>query len=110
MLLGQAGVPFTGGFVAKLGVLASAVADQGYWVAGIAMLAAAAAAFVYLRILVSMYLEDAEVVDGVTVSPTVPAGARVVIAVSCAGVLFIGLVPGPLLTLTRDAVPVLVGN
>ena len=110
LLLGQAGVPFTGGFVAKLGVLASAVADQGYWVAGIAMLAAAAAAFVYLRILVSMYLEDAEVVDGVTVSPTVPAGARVVIAVSCAGVLFIGLVPGPLLTLTRDAVPVLVGN
>ena len=96
--------------MAKLGVLAAAVADQGYWAAGIAMLAAAAAAFVYLRILVSMYLEDADVADGAAASPTAPAGARVVIAVACAGVLFIGLVPGPLLALARDAVPVLVGG
>lgn len=111
LLLGQAGVPFTGGFVAKLGVLAAAVEDQSYWIAGLAMLAAAAAAFVYLRILVAMYLEG-EVIDGEMAAEAVkvPLGARVVIGVSCAGVLFVGLVPGPLLNLARDSVPVLVGG
>jgi len=113
LLLGQAGVPFTGGFVAKLGVLAAAVADRGYWVAGLAMLGAAAAAFVYLRILVGMYLEDPEDSGGqgeVADADPVPLGARVVIGVACAGVLFVGLVPGPLLDLARDAVPLLVGG
>ena len=37
LLLGQAGVPFTGGFVAKLGVLAAAVDGRTYWVAMVAM-------------------------------------------------------------------------
>ena len=106
LLLGQAGVPFTGGFVAKLGVLAAAVEGRGYWVAGVAMLAAAIAAFVYLRILVAMYLEDA----GDAEDAGVPLGARVVIGVACAGVLAIGIVPGPLMDLARDAVPMLVGS
>ena len=113
LLLGQAGVPFTGGFVAKLGVLAAAVADRGYWAAGLAMLGAAAAAFVYLRILVGMYLEDPEDSGGqgeVADADPVPLGARVVIGVACAGVLLVGLVPGPLLDLARDAVPLLVGG
>jgi len=112
LLLGQAGVPFTGGFVAKLGVLAAAVEGRGYWVAGVAMLAAAIAAFVYLRILVAMYLEDAgDAGDaGDAEDAGVPLGARVVIGVACAGVLAIGIVPGPLMDLARDAVPVLVGS
>ena len=108
LLLGQAGVPFTGGFVAKLGVLAAAVEGHGYWVAGVAMLAAAIAAFVYLRILVAMYLEDG--VEDLAGAVTVPLGARVVIGVSCLGVLAVGIVPGPLMDLARDAVPVLVGG
>ncbi len=37
-------------------------------------------------------------------------GASVVIGVSCLGVLAIGIVPGPLVDLARDAVPVLVGG
>jgi len=112
LLLGQAGVPFTGGFVAKLGVLAAAVEGRGYWVAGVAMLAAAIAAFVYLRILVAMYLEDAgDAGDaGDAEDAGVPLGARVVIGVACTGVLAIGIVPGPLMDLARDAVPVLVGS
>ena len=72
------------------------------------MLAAAIAAFVYLRILVAMYLEDgAEDLAGAV---AVPLGARVVIGVSCLGVLAVGIVPGPLMDLARDAVPVLVGG
>ncbi len=111
LLLGQAGVPFTGGFVAKLGVLAAAVEGQSYWLAGIAMLAAAIAAFVYLRILVAMYMEEGQL-EGTEQSEdtVVPLGAWVVIGVACVGVLAIGVVPGPLIELARDAVPVLVGG
>ncbi len=106
LLLGQAGIPFTGGFVVKLGVLAAAVDMGTYWLAGVAMLAAAVAAFVYLRVLVAMYLKEAP--TGSEVPGVVPVGALVVIIVSAATVLLAGLVPGPLLDLARDAVPVLV--
>jgi NADH-quinone oxidoreductase subunit N len=108
LLLGQAGVPFTGGFVAKLGVLAAAVEGRTYWLAIVAMAAAAVAAFVYLRILVAMYLEDpgADSID----RSEVPTGARVVVGVACLGVLVVGVAPGLLLDIAADAVPVLVGG
>ncbi|MBL6926129.1 MAG: NADH-quinone oxidoreductase subunit N [Acidimicrobiia bacterium] len=108
LLLGQAGIPFTGGFVVKLGVLAAAVDGGAYWLAGVAMLAAAVAAFVYLRLLVAMYLE--EVPSGTETSGAVPLGALVVAVASAVIVLVVGLVPGPLLDLARDAVPVLVAG
>ncbi|HEX7460322.1 MAG TPA: NADH-quinone oxidoreductase subunit N [Acidimicrobiales bacterium] len=55
LLLGQAGAPFTTGFLAKLGVIEASVADQGYALAVIAMLSGAVAAFFYLRLAVTMY-------------------------------------------------------
>jgi NADH-quinone oxidoreductase subunit N len=111
LLLGQAGIPFTGGFVVKLGVLAAAVDNGSYLLAAVAMLAAAVAAFVYLRILVALYLEDdGSDGDGRAALPAAPAGPVFVSLVAAAGVLAVGLVPGPLLSLARDAVPVLVGG
>jgi NADH-quinone oxidoreductase subunit N len=108
LLLGQAGIPFTGGFVVKLGVLAAAVNTGAYWLAGVAMLAAAIAAFVYLRVLVAMYLEETP--TGSAAPAAIPVGALVVVVVSSAAVLLVGLIPGPLLDLARDAVPVLVAG
>ena len=55
LLLGQAGAPFTTGFLAKLGVIEASVADQGYSLAVIAMLSGAVAAFFYLRLVVTMF-------------------------------------------------------
>lgn len=55
LLLGQAGAPFTTGFLAKLGVIEASVADQGYALAVIAMLSGAVAAFFYLRLAVTMF-------------------------------------------------------
>jgi NADH-quinone oxidoreductase subunit N len=100
-------VPFTAGFVAKFGVIAAAAEGRSYALAGVAMLAASVAAFVYLRILVAMYLDDGS--DASDVDP-VPWGPRIVIAVSVSLVLFLGVVPGPLVDLAKDAVPVLVGG
>jgi len=55
LLLAQAGVPFTSGFLAKFYVIGAAVAKGQYWLAVIAMLAAAVAAFFYLRVALLMY-------------------------------------------------------
>ena len=58
-LLAQAGVPFTSGFIAKFGVIQAAVEVDSYAIAVIAMLAAVVAAFLYLRIMVTMWVGDA---------------------------------------------------
>ena len=57
-LLAQAGVPLTSGFVAKWGVIQAAVEEESYAIAIIAMVAAVVAAFLYLRINVSMWLRE----------------------------------------------------
>ncbi|MDP6976203.1 MAG: NADH-quinone oxidoreductase subunit N [Acidimicrobiales bacterium] len=111
LLLGQAGVPFTAGFVAKFGVIAAAVEGESYWLAGVAMLAAAVAAFVYLRIIVAMYLEgDGDHEEAAAEVEVAPWGPRLVITVAVLLVLVLGVVPGPLVDLARDAVPALVGG
>lgn len=57
-LLAQAGVPLTSGFVAKWGVIQAAVEQESYVIAIIAMIAAVIAAYLYLRIMVSMWLRE----------------------------------------------------
>jgi NADH-quinone oxidoreductase subunit N len=55
LLLGQAGAPFTTGFLAKFGVVGAVVATHAYTLAAIAMVSAAIAAFFYLRLAVTMF-------------------------------------------------------
>jgi NADH-quinone oxidoreductase subunit N len=89
-LLAQAGVPFTSGFVAKWGVIQSAVDEGSYWLAVIAMLAAVIAAFLYLRIMVSMWLRPAaESAESVAV----PGLSGLAIAVAAIFTLVIGVYP-----------------
>ena len=65
LLLGQAGIPFTTGFLAKFGVVGAVVATHGYALAAIAMASAAVAAFFYLRVAVTMYSPVGAVADPV---------------------------------------------
>ena len=55
LLLAQAGVPFTSGFLGKFYVIQAAVDRGQYYLAVIAMVAAAVAAFFYLRVALLMY-------------------------------------------------------
>jgi len=55
LLLGQAGMPFTTGFLAKFGVVGAAVDTHSYVLATVAMVSAAIATFFYLRVAVAMY-------------------------------------------------------
>lgn len=93
LLFAQAGVPFTAGFVAKFGVIKSAVEVNSYALAIAAMVAAVIGAYLYLRIVVSMWLEEPTNTD--TISIPRPVGA--VIIVSVAATLLVGIFPDLLL-------------
>lgn len=97
-LLAQAGMPLTSGFVAKFGVIQSAVAVGSYQLAVIAMVCAVIAAFVYLRIMVSMWLADGASTERVAV----PTLSRVAIGLAVAFTLLIGFLPSLILDLTAN--------
>ncbi len=90
-LLAQAGVPFTTGFIAKFGVIQAAVEERSYAIAVIAMVAAVVAAFLYLRIMVSMWLSPAD--DGAE-TLTVPFSAGLAITAAAAFTIAVGIFPG----------------
>ncbi|MFK8025870.1 MAG: NADH-quinone oxidoreductase subunit N [Ilumatobacter sp.] len=96
-LLAQAGVPFTSGFVAKFGVIQAAVSENSYAIAIIAMVAAVVAAFLYLRIMVSMWLHDA---DESAAAFTVPTSAAVAIGIAVVFTIAVGLYPSWLIDLS----------
>ncbi len=60
-LLGQAGIPFTTGFLAKFYVIAAVVQSRSYALAVIAMVSAVVAAFFYLRLVFYMYSSPEDV-------------------------------------------------
>ena len=92
--LAQAGVPFTSGFIAKFGVIQSAVEEHSYAIAIIAMVSAVIAAFLYLRIMVSVWLEPG---DEGEPAERVPLPAGFAVAVAAVFTIVVGIVPGWLL-------------
>lgn len=98
LLLAQAGVPLTSGFVVKFGVISAAVDAGSNVLAVVAMVAAVVAAYLYLKIMVSMWLEDPDDES----RPAVPAPVAVVLAVSVAFTLLVGFLPGWLLNATAS--------
>lgn len=78
LLFAQAGIPFTSGFFAKFRVIAAAASDESYWLAGVAMLAAAVAAYLYLRLVVTMFMvgdDDAHAEEPALAASSVGAAA-----------------------------------
>lgn len=111
-VLAQAGVPFTGGFFAKFGVITAAV-DAGHWWMGVAaMVSAVVSAFLYLRIVGAMYWPSDEAEDGATPAVTraqlpFPRTAGIALGLCLVGVLIIGIFPGLITNLTRQATVIL---
>ena len=101
-LLAQAGVPFTSGFWAKAGVLGAAIDAHRYGVAIVAMLSAAIAAFLYLRIVKTMYFDEPAEDAG---RARVPFGAGAALTFAVAFTLLVGFLPNVVLDLARHAVP-----
>jgi NADH-quinone oxidoreductase subunit N len=89
LLLAQAGVPLTSGFVAKFGVIRAAVSTESYVLAILAMVSAVIAAYLYLRIMVSMWLAEPASGD----SRALPPVTRVVVGLTALVSLVIGVSP-----------------
>jgi NADH-quinone oxidoreductase subunit N len=99
LLFAQAGVPLTAGFVSKFAIIKSSVEANSYVLAIAAMVAAVIGAYLYLRIAVSMWLEEPESDSEILVDPAV----AIVIVVSVVATLIVGFFPELLLHATRLA-------
>jgi NADH-quinone oxidoreductase subunit N len=118
-LFAQAGVPLTSGFFAKFYVISAAVDAGSTPLAVVAMLAAVVAAFLYLRIVASMYMSDDDdssppgsgygAASGAAEASLVriPGTAAVALVVCLVVTVGIGVWPGLLTEVAQDAVPVL---
>jgi NADH-quinone oxidoreductase subunit N len=102
-LLAQAGVPLTGGFVAKLGVFEAAVDAGQYPLALVGMLAAVVSAFVYLRIVLAMYAPEDGAPAEARRALRVDVATGAALFVAAAGIVLLGIVPGTVLDFARDA-------
>jgi NADH-quinone oxidoreductase subunit N len=104
-LLSLTGIPPTAGFFAKALVILSAVQAGGplTWLAILAVLNAAAAAFYYLRVVVYMYMRDP--VAGIA-TPSHGALLRTGLVVAMIGTIVLGVLPNwpiPVLDAARAA-------
>jgi NADH-quinone oxidoreductase subunit N len=100
-LLALAGIPLTSGFTGKFVVFRAAIETGAWPLALVALLASAVAAFFYLRLVVLMYFSD-PAPDGPTVG-VAGLPTTIVLAVTAAATLALGIVPGSVLDLAQSA-------
>ena len=97
-LVSLAGIPPTGGFLGKYVVFQAAVEGKHYMLAIIGVLNAAVAAYYYLRVIVTMYMREPETDE----QPLpVPAAMATVMIIAVAGVFYLGLAPGRVLSIIQ---------
>ena len=105
LLLAFAGIPLTSGFTAKFAVFAPAIAHgdlMGTILVVIGVLASGVTAYIYFRIIVLMYFEDAPGGDEVVaLNPGI--ATTVVVTVGVLATLLLGIVPGLLLEIANSS-------
>lgn len=90
-LLSLLGMPLTAGFIGKVMVFRAAL-DQGYvTLVVIGVLNTAVSAYYYLRLIIVMFFSERTTAWS---SPPIPASIAVALAITLAGVLYLGLFPG----------------
>jgi NADH-quinone oxidoreductase subunit N len=100
LLFGMAGLPLTSGFIAKFGVFAQAWSTGFEWLVVLAVVASVVAFAFYLRIIVYMYMDEGDAGD-----IEVPAPVGWVLAVAVGTTILWGILPGSLLDLAANALP-----
>jgi NADH-quinone oxidoreductase subunit N len=100
-LLSMAGIPLTSGFTGKWAVFEVALAAGAWPVVIVAILASAASAYFYVRVIVVMYFHEPESDSAHVVHPSVLTSSAV--GVAAAATIALGVIPGPLLDLARTA-------
>lgn len=103
-LVSLAGIPPTGGFMAKLYVFMAAVNAGLTWLAVLAVIFAAVSAYYYLRVVMLMYMREPD--PAVTVIPRLATSPALTFVLICTfgGVVILGLFPNLLVSLAVNAV------
>lgn len=103
-MVSLAGIPPTAGFIGKFYLFMAAVNAQLAWLAIFGLIFAAISAFYYLRIVMVMYMREPsseqELHTRLVLSPQV----SVVLACAVAGVVLLGIFPGPLVSVADLAI------
>jgi NADH-quinone oxidoreductase subunit N len=101
-LLSLTGIPPTAGFFAKAYVIEAALQSGGLvpWLAVIAVVNAAMAAFYYLRVVVVMYMQE-PAADAQPVTDS--ASMRLGLLIAALATVLIGLIPGLLIPAAQAA-------
>ncbi len=100
-LLSLVGIPPLAGFIAKFYLFGAAVRAGYIWLAVIAVLNSAVAAYYYLRVIVAMYMQEPEGVPA-RLAPSFAGGLALIIAL--VGIVLLGVMPAPFADLAQAAV------
>jgi NADH-quinone oxidoreductase subunit N len=98
-LVSLTGIPPTAGFIAKLYIFNAAVQAGLVWLVIVAVLNTVLSAYYYLGVVRLMYLGTPTSEERVEATPEL----GLPLAIASAGVLFFGIVPGPLLAVASHA-------
>jgi NADH-quinone oxidoreductase subunit N len=109
LLLAQAGVPFTSGFFAKFQIIGAATDARSYGLAVVAMGSAVIAAYLYLRLVLTMWMkEPTEADEEQDEAIEVPGATGLAIGLSVTATVLLGVLPWIVSDWADRAVPVLV--
>jgi NADH-quinone oxidoreductase subunit N len=97
-MLSLTGVPPTGGFTAKFAVFGAAIDADMVWLAVVGVITSVVSAYFYLRVVYYSFMYDGE--GALAVRPA----AALAVAVAVVATFVLGIFPGPLFELARDAV------
>jgi len=98
-LISLAGIPLTGGFMGKFYLFGAAVQKGFIGLAVIGVLNSVVSVYYYFRVLIAMYVKD----PGNEEPEPVSLAVRAIMALGAAGILFLGVYPGPVLELAARA-------
>ena len=102
-LISLTGIPPTAGFMAKVFIFAAAVNSGLVWLAVAGVVNSVVSAYYYLRVIRTMYFLPAPSEEAVPSSLVF----RLALGITVLGVLVLGLVPGPLMDLAKEAASIL---
>ena len=100
-MLSLAGIPLTGGFIGKYLVFAAAIQANLDWLALIGVVTSVISAFFYLRVVVDMFMRDAEPEH--EVQPVHYRSLDFTVGFSALGVIVLGIVPGLVIGMVQAA-------